>query len=181
MSKFKVGDKIVWSDKAYAGKFHKESVDSVMVVKYTRYYEYSEVYFIGTECGIEAYDFRFELYEEKEMQEFDKSKLTTGMRVVHKNGKVGIVLKDIDLIAYKGGYNFISDFDAEDCNDPEGWKLDKVYQGYKANAKVLDYARLGELIWERKEETEQQKRIRELKETIDTASKQLEELMKEKK
>lgn len=131
-----------------------------------------------TDNGVQAFEFRFELYKEKEVKEFDKSKLTTGMRVVHNNGDVGIVLKDIGVIAYKDGFNMIEDIDSDDELD---WEIYKVYEGYAAHCAVLDHSRLGELIWERKEETEQQKRIRELKETIDNAGKQLEELMKETK
>lgn len=171
MSRFKVGDKVVCNvpvDELTKGVIYE--VETYIVGKY-----YDQLTLVGFH-GLKYFTSRFELYKEKEMQEFDKNKLTTGMRVVHKNGEVGIVLKDIGVIVYKDGFNLISDFD-----DFEVWKLNKVYKGYEAHAKVLDHANLGELIWERKEETEQQKRIRELKETIDNASKQLEELMREMK
>ena len=35
--------------------------------------------------------------------EFTKDMLRTGMRVVHRNGMVGIVFKDIDVISYGPG------------------------------------------------------------------------------
>lgn len=183
MSRFKAGDKVVWKDKQYAKDWFRNTIDSVMTVVGYNFYQDDESCLLITDNGVEAYNFRFELYKEKEMQEFDKSKLTTGMRVVHENGEVGIILKDIGVIAYKDGFNMIEDFNSDDdLEQATAWKLNKVYKGYQANSKVLDHSRLGELIWERKEEeTEQQKRIRELKATIDNAIKQLEELTKETK
>lgn len=110
--------------------------------------------------------------------EFTKDMLRTGMRVVHRNGKVGIILKDIDVIALENGYNNVESYSDRIIvhSYDESWDIMKVYGGYQNNRKVLDFNELGQLVWERKEETEQQKRIRELQETIKKAQYQLEEL-----
>lgn len=113
-------------------------------------------------------------------KEFTKDILRTGMRVVHRNGKIGIILKDIDVIALENGYNSVKSYSDRLLVHfyDDGWDIMKVYEGYQNNRKVIDFNELGELIWERKEETEQQKQIRELQETIKKAQEQIEKLQK---
>lgn len=80
------------------------------------------------------------------------------------------------LDSYSDCYLFGEDYD-------EFMKVIKVYRprnncDYRLETNYNLSNSSYELVWERKEETEQQKQIRELKETIDKARKQIEELEK---
>ena len=116
--------------------------------------------------------------------EFTKDMLRTGMRVVHRNGMVGIVFKDVGVISYGSvaGYNSLKGFEyfeESSCEDDVDYAylIDRVYEGYQ-DSFIINFNKLGELIWERKEETEQQKQIQELQETIKKAQDQIERLQK---
>lgn len=116
--------------------------------------------------------------------EFTKDMLRTGMRVVHRNGEVGIVFKDVSTIGYKDGFDCLKGYDENlyilerDWDGCADWDIMKVYDGYSQHTNLINFNKLGELIWERKEETEQQKQIRELQETIKKAEEQIEKLKK---
>lgn len=116
--------------------------------------------------------------------EFTKDMLRTGMRVVHRNGDVGIVLKDIKCIAEQDGFCNLANYSESlsyhnsDRRITSKWDIVKVYEGFTLDNRILDFKSFGCLIWERKEETEQQKQIRELEETIKKAQEQIENLHK---
>lgn len=114
------------------------------------------------------------------MSKFTKSMLTTGMRIVHRNGDVGIILKDIGCIAEEDGFCSLDDF-AEFLYFDDGyvqdreWDIVKVYEGFTLNSRVLDFGALGKLLWEEKK-SEKDLKIEELEKTIAEAQKQLQEL-----
>lgn len=117
-------------------------------------------------------------------KDFTKDMLRTGMRVVHRNGMVGIVFKDVGVISYGpvAGFNSLKNyeyFEESFCEDEVDYAylVDKVYAGYQ-DGYIINFNKLGELIWERKEETEQQRQIRELQDTIKKAQEQIENLQK---
>lgn len=174
MSKFKIGDKIIRT----AGRFgtvNKGGIYTVSEVCSTTRIKLKE-------CTICYYPEYFELYEEKNVKEFTKDMLTTGMRVMHRNGKVGIVLKDIDTIVYQDGFNCLNDYNTTLLHfinrQSEKWDIIKVYDGFTQHSFVLNHEALGNIIWERVEETPQQAQIRELQDTIKKAQAQLDELQK---
>lgn len=113
------------------------------------------------------------------MNKFTKSMLTTGMRIVHRNGDVGIILKDIGCIAEEDGFCNLDDF-AESLHYYDGyyrekeWDIVEVYEGFTLNTCVLNFQRLGKLLW--KEKSEKDLKIEELEKTIEEAQKQLQEL-----
>lgn len=88
-----------------------------------------------------------------------KSDLTTGMRVEHRSGWVGIVLKDIGVIGYDNGYSFLTYWDEYLFNMDEtdrSWDIVKVYEGFVANSAVLNLKEKGKLLWTRTEVSPEQ-------------------------
>lgn len=107
--------------------------------------------------------------------------LKTGMRVVHKNGKIGIIFADMGIIGYKGGYNLVNSLNTnlQDRDGESEWDVDKVYGGYVYHSGLLDLSQLGSLVWDRYDTATA--KINELEATIKQAQEQLEELKKELK
>lgn len=107
--------------------------------------------------------------------------LKTGMRVMHKNGKIGIVFADVGVIGYKGGYNLVAflNYNLQDREGDSEWDVDKVYGGYVYHSGLLDLNDLGSLVWDRYDPNAA--KIDELEATIKQAQEQLEELKKELK
>lgn len=117
--------------------------------------------------------------------EFDVNDLKTGMRVTFKNGQISLVMR--------GVYNDYSGGTADVVIDPRvnshAWdRLSTCENSYGKLVKVevpkhaydIFYKQDGfRVIWEYREETEQQKQIRELEETINQAKSQIEALKKE--
>lgn len=114
----------------------------------------------------------------KENKMFNVDEFRTGMRVVYRNGEVGIVLKDIKVIGLQGAFNSLPE-QYEFEKDEDGWTIDEVYSGFKNHSSVLVFEKKGALLWKREVETEAQKRVKELEQTILNAQKQLAELKKE--
>jgi hypothetical protein len=115
----------------------------------------------------------FKLVEEKQevKKQFSVDDLCTGMRVKYRNGKIGIVLKDIGAIGTECGYNSIEFYGRNDAYD-----IVEVYDGFRHSGYVLNFNKLGNLIWQLEEKTEQQKQIEALEETIKQAQRQIAEL-----
>lgn len=82
-----------------------------------------------------------------------KSEVKTGMRVKHRNGEIGIILKDIDTIVYKDGYNNFSDEHySEDLEsiedfDDAAWDIVEVFRGFTQHSEVFNHNVVGETIW----------------------------------
>lgn len=120
-----------------------------------------------------------------------KEDLKTGMRVIYANGGVGIVLADINVIGLKGGgFCYADDFDENlkhlYTNDEDGWYLVKVYEGFDRSVFVLDFNKMGRLLWERKpEKSESQKQLDNVMAKLAELQKEAEQLQetikKEKK
>lgn len=106
-----------------------------------------------------------------------KSNLKTTMRLELNNGRLGIVLADIQKIALEnGGYTTFSTFsDDLICISNPAYSVKKVYEG-DTHSGMLDFQKLGPCIWERKEKSKQQLKIEELEKTIQEASQQIAEL-----
>lgn len=177
MSKFKAGDKIIRTSGRF-GTVNKGGIYTVSEV-------YSTTRMKLKECTSYYDPEYFELYEEKNVKEFTKDMLTTGMRVMHRNGEVGIVLKDIGVLSYRNnGFNYLDDYGFtlsyldRDWDDTGEWDIVKVYEGFTQDSRVIDHKELGELLWERVKETPQQKQIAALQQTIKKAQAQLDELQK---
>lgn len=178
MNKFKVGDKVVCIKGRKSP--YPDCPDLILGEEYTvlsgpnSYNNYKvQDYWNGW-----WNESRFELVKESKM--FNVDEFRTGQRVVYRNGEVGIVLKDIEVIGLKDGFNLIpkqNQFEYSAFN--ENYTIDKIYKGFTSNAHVLDFNELGELIWKREVETEAQKKVKELEQTIFNAQKQLAELKKE--
>jgi hypothetical protein len=125
--------------------------------------------------------------KEKQMQnkEFTKVDLKTGMRVVYRNSKVGIILKDIGVIALGGGgFSRITEYNSnfiwgENCNvDNSDWDIIKVYGGFTEDSKVLNHSYLGRILWERKEQSPAQKELEALKQKSKELNDQIAKLEK---
>lgn len=81
-----------------------------------------------------------------------KSEVKTGMRVKHRNGDIGIILKDIEVIVYKDGYNNFSDChysESLESIDREDSDLDivEVFRGFTQHSDVFNHDVVGETIW----------------------------------
>lgn len=106
---------------------------------------------------------RFKLYEEKEMQ-FTKAMLKTGMRVVHgkhpRQNEPCIVINDLDMFMFKdGGYNYISSY-SEELKNSHVWDVTAVYAAPERD--VLNFDLCGELLWQKVEQTPEQKQLQEV-------------------
>lgn len=69
----------------------------------------------------------------------------TGMRVLYANGQVGMVMKDLGVVLFEDGYNFIEDTDSG--IDRAGWNISKVYLAPTAYSEILNLARKGPKVW----------------------------------
>ena len=80
--------------------------------------------------------------------------LQTGNRVVYRNGKVFVYIKDLERLYTLSGFMDLLDTDTETgkivggYND--GWDILAVYDGF-TNGNMLDFNDLGNLLWEYKE------------------------------
>ncbi len=111
------------------------------------------------------------------MSDFNKETLTTGNRVVYENGEVGIVLKDIDTIAFDDSWDYI-----HDCDNgyfyKEGWEIIEVWEGYTQNGKVLNFNEKGVLLWKKPvEKTPEQIEIEKIAEEMKKLQVRLDELL----
>lgn len=170
MSKFKVGDRVRCVDVGTTWEIFYGLIYNVKEINP----EFKALKVYGSEYW---YDFcSFELVgEETEMKEFD---FKTGMRVVHRNGDVGIVLKDIGVIAYIDGFNVLSSFNSMLCEDREEWDIVEVYEGYTKNRRLVDFSQKGKLIWKESTETQAQKELRTLQEQISKLQEQANKIQK---
>lgn len=103
--------------------------------------------------------------------------LSTGMRVIHNNGIVGIILKDIDcIITQHHGFTLLCEVLGITAKDPnDNWAIKEVYFGYRRDL-VLSFDDLNNMIWVREGLTQEQKQILELEETILKAQQQIQQL-----
>lgn len=187
--KFKVGDKVVWKDKQYAKDWSRNTIDSIMTVIVVD--DNGETVLLTLDNKVEAFDFRFELYEEKEMKEnnvcaFDLHKNPWYIRVENEEqfNLANEWLKEnfgsCLVVNYSKHKEYLTNFDGRNvCKTVmHGCCHFMTEHELKLNFKTIISSVEYPVV---EIETEQQKRIRELKETIDSASKQLEKLMKETK
>jgi len=90
----------------------------------------------------------------KEEQMNKMPELQTGNRVVYRNGKVFVYIKDLEGLYTLSGFMDLEDTDTETgkivggYND--GWDILQVYDGF-TNGNMLDFNDLGNLLWEYKE------------------------------
>jgi hypothetical protein len=92
------------------------------------------------------------------MKQFKVEDLRTGMRVVYECGIVGLVMKDIGVIAMarppvigewgQFGYNCIKEIQCESNSD---YDIIKVYEGFTTWG-ILNLESLGKLLWSRDSE-----------------------------
>lgn len=133
------------------------------------------------------YDFlHFELVEENKMQkQFTKNDLKTGMRVVHRNERVGIVLKDGGIIYYPACStetlsfftNISSLEDGLSSRLFEAWDIIEVYSGY-LDGWIMNIKELGDLLWKREEKSPEQIEAEKIAKEIESLKLRLEELSK---
>lgn len=118
----------------------------------------------------------FELVEE-EKKMFTKSDLKTGMRVVHRNGEVGIVVKDLDVIIFKSGRNSLQNYTEDLLNSVHhAYDISEVHLtsiGY-----FLDLEVLGDLLWKREEKSPEQIEAEAISKEISVLQSRLDELSK---
>lgn len=112
--------------------------------------------------------------------------LKSGMRVQHRNGKIFMVIKDLDRLYQPSGYNNLSDFNLEtgkheksfgDGPAQSEWDIVRVFQG-ETNSHLMNLNQLGAMIWEYVNPVEQakQKRRNELNDIIIQAKCELDSL-----
>lgn len=124
----------------------------------------------------------FELVEENKMQkQFTKNDLKTGMRVVRPCGKVGLIVKDLDIISYEDGrYVDLSSY-TEDMTYKYAalreFDIDTVYSG-TTTSYLMDLKQLGKLLWKREEKSPEQIEAENITKEIESLKLRLEELSK---
>lgn len=122
----------------------------------------------------------FKLKEENDMKEFTKDMLKDGM-VVKFRGQDSLMSKGKHLVLCNKLINNTGSVDLGDFTDNlkcianTVFDVMRVYKVLDSNILDIECWKL-ELIWERKELTEQQKKILELEETINKAQEQIKQL-----
>lgn len=119
------------------------------------------------------YEHRFELVEAAP-EPFTKDSLKTGMRVVLRDGRTFIVMKDVDGVGYivsESCHNPL-DYYTEGLEEKYGsTRLDivEVYS-FSSQSGLLNLREKGTLLWKR--ETPEQKRVKEINEEIKALEKE---------
>jgi len=121
-------------------------------------------------------------YPYQSKKTFTKSDLKTGMVVEQRGGVVKMVLRGTregDILRGIHGYGRLDTYNNSliytQTYGTSGKQFDimKVYNQTNIGANIVDHS---ELLWERVEETEEDKKLRELEESIRIAQKQISEI-----
>jgi len=186
MSKFKVGDKVICTIDSY---FDCITRLKEYVVKRTEYDKIQVVDDDGDDVWYYAY--RFEKVEEKNMNNFTKDMLKTGMTVKLRgsNDKYMVIVGDIEMELYDkqslvliGHYGFfLGDGILDDLTSIEGESVYDIVEVY--DTKLIGFDSLlknkSTLLWKRVDKTEEEIQIEQYEQEIDNLKKNI-ELLKSK-
>jgi hypothetical protein len=117
---------------------------------------------IGSELGGTKYFDKDDVEIIKEEKTMKKSDLKSGMRVLTHSQRLGIVLKDIGVLAWiGGGYTNLTSYreDLKYLGPSEmysGMDIHIVFEGFTQDSDVLNFNETGVLLWDRREKTPEQ-------------------------